>query len=68
MTFRNSQPTFSGNVQSYLINQLAEYELMAKVRNVMSKEDTNRTHLCTVYPYYQRMKMQANTQFTDVAF
>lgn len=67
MIMRNTQPIFSGNIQSYLINQLAEYELIAKVRNVMSKEDTNRVHLCAIHPYYQRMMAQANTQFADVA-
>jgi len=55
MALRNSQPIFSGNIESYLINQLAEYELICKVRNIMSKEDTNKTNLSVLYPYYQRM-------------
>ena len=61
MVQRNSQPTFSGNVESYLINQLAEYELFAKVRNVMSKHDTTKVQHSSLFGYYQRMMAQANT-------
>lgn len=59
---RNMQPIFSGNVQSYLINQLADHEIITKVRNITSK-----AHLCALYPYYQRMWAQSNTQFAEVA-
>ena len=54
-------PTFSGNIESFLINQLAEYELLTKVMNVMSKEDTNKIHLSSLHGYYQRMIAQAST-------
>ena len=63
MTQRNQMPTFSGNIDCYLINQLAEYELLTKVKNVMSKEDTNRVQASSVYNYYTRLIVQANTQF-----
>ena len=33
----------------------------------MSKDDTNRVGLSSVYPYYQRLLAQANLQFTEPA-
>ena len=56
-------PTFSGNIDCYLINQLIEYELVTKVKNVMSKEDTNKVQASSVYNYYMRLLAQATTQF-----
>ena len=67
MVLRNAQPVFSGNIASYLVNQLCEYELICKVRNLMSKLDTNRVNCSSLFPYYQRLINQANTQFVDVA-
>ena len=61
MIQRNSLPTFSGNVESYLINQLLEFELLSKVRNVMSKVDTNKVHLSSLFGYYQHMFAKAQT-------
>ena len=40
---------------------------MSKVKNVMSKEDTNRVNLSSIYPYYQRLSDAANLKFTEVA-
>lgn len=67
MQQRNQMPIFSGNIESYLINQLLEYELICKVKNVMSTEDTSRVHHSALFPYYQRMAAQANKQFTEPA-
>ena len=67
MIQRNSLPVFSGNISCYLANQLLEFELLAKVKNVMSKEDTNRAPLSSVYPYYTRLMAQANLQFAEPA-
>lgn len=55
MCQRNQMPTFSGNVNCYLINQLIEFELMAKVKQIMSKEEIKLASLSSVYPYLQRM-------------
>ena len=52
MIQRSSLPVFSGNVNCYLVNQLLEFDLIAKVKNVMSREDTNRVALSSVHPYY----------------
>ena len=60
-------PVFSGNIDCYLVNQLAEFELLSKVKNIMSKEDTNRVHISTMFPYYMRLLDQANTQFAGAA-
>ena len=35
--------------------------------NLMSKTDTNKTALSPLYPYYQRLMAQANTQFAEAA-
>ena len=40
---------------------------MSKVKNLMSKEDTNRVNLSSVFPYYQRLSEAANIKFSDVA-
>ena len=40
---------------------------MSKVKNVMSKEDTNRVNLSSVFPYYQSLSEAANIKFTEVA-
>ena len=40
---------------------------MSKVKNVMSKEDTNRVNLSSIYPYYQRLSDITNLKFTEVA-
>ena len=55
MLQRNSMPTFSGNIGCYLINQLIEFELLTRVRQVMSKEELKVASLSSVYPYMQRM-------------
>ena len=33
----------------------------------MAKEDLSRVHFSSVYPYYQRLMAQANTQFAEPA-
>ena len=55
MIQRNAMPTFSGNINCYLVNQLTDYELLAQVRNVMSKDDCNRVQMSSVYSYYLRL-------------
>ena len=67
MVQRNGLPVFSGNIGCYLVNQLLEFELRSKVKNVMSKEDTNRAPLSSVYPYYNRLMALANLQFAEPA-
>lgn len=51
MSQRNQMPTFSGNINCYLINQLIEFELLAKVKQIMSKEEIKLANLSSVYPY-----------------
>ena len=67
MVQRNTLPVFSGNIGCYLANQLLEFELLTKVKNVMSKTDTNRAPLSSVYAYYTRLMAQANLQFAEPA-
>ena len=55
MLLRNSQPIFSGNINCYLVNQLAEFEIICKVKQIMSKDDLNKAHLSSIYPYYTRL-------------
>lgn len=60
-------PIFSGNIDCYLVNQLCEFELTSKVKNVMSKQDTNKVNLSSVYAYYTHLTEVANMKFSEAA-
>ena len=62
----NSSPVFSGDIDSYLVNQLLEYDLLSKVVNVKAGE-TCKVQKSSVYPYYNHLMALANAQFAEPA-